>query len=197
MPSATPSGTPPGTGEGCAPGTLAIVVLGGGALLLIVFLAIGYLLPARWEASASTTLAAQPADVFAYLDAPGGWRRWTPWPDSGLVAEGPRRGPGAAMRWTDPELGSGVFRITETEAPVLVRYRVEVRGGRMVTEGSVRLTPAPDGATVVQWSERSDFGRNPLMGYMARFLPRGQRAEMEKDLARLRTLVESGERPAP
>lgn len=166
------------------PGTL---VLGGAAVLLVAFLAVGFVLPGRWEAHAEARLAVPAEALRPYLDSPEGWRAWTTWPDSALVRTGPERGPGAAISWDDAELGAGTFRVETVGADGGVTYTVEVEGaagGLMRTEGSVVLTPAGD-STSVRWRERGDLGANPLMGYWALLMERAQGAEMQKGLERL------------
>lgn len=166
------------------PGT---VVLGGVAALLIAFLTIGFFLPGTWEAGAEARLGVPAAELRPYLDSPEAWRAWTTWPDSALTRTGPERGAGAAVSWNDPELGAGTFRIDAVDAVGGVTYSVDVEGAGdavMRTHGSVALQPDGE-ATVVRWRETGDLGRNPLMGYWARFMERAQSAEMRKSLERL------------
>jgi hypothetical protein len=171
---------------------LGPLVLGTGAFILGLFLFVGWLLPGTWSAERSIVLAAPPAVLFPLVDAPESWRRWTPWPDSGLVASGPAHGVGARLSWNDPELGEGSFHIVEALPDSLVRYRVEVQGGSMRTDGTMHLRPEAGGTRVV-WKEQGDFGANPLMGYWARFMSRAQGAELEKALERLETVAEGGD----
>lgn len=171
-----------------APFSVGVVVLGGGAALLMALLAIGFLLPTDWEADATTVMDAAPSEVFEFLDSPEGWQAWTPWPDSGLVREGPERGVDASLSWDDRELGSGRFRFASVQAPERVAYEVEVSGGAMRTEGTITLVPDGDRVRVA-WHEEGRLGRNPLMGYWAFFMDRAQTAELEKGLDRLREVV--------
>jgi uncharacterized protein YndB with AHSA1/START domain len=160
--------------------------------VLSTLLVVGFLLPTDWEADAAMTVRASPAAVFRHLDSPEGWRRWTPWPDSGLVREGPARGSGATVHWDDPELGAGSFRLVDVAAGERVRYEVTVDGGRMKTEGEIVVT-ADGAAAHVRWRERGNLGRNPLMGYWALSMERAQTAELMKALERLAALaVEEG-----
>jgi len=170
-------------------------ILAGGALLLFVFLGVGFLLPGTWSAERTATLDAPPEAVFPLLDAPGAWRRWTEWPDSGLVAEGPERGVGARLVWDEVELGDGSFEIVAVEPLRAVRYRVQVEGGSMHTDGTFRLE-AVEGGSRVTWREEGDFGRNPLMGYWARLMSRAQGRELEKALTRLSALTRTTAVPA-
>lgn len=170
------------------PFSVGVVVLGGGALLLSALLVVGFLLPADWQAQASALVPAPADEVFAFLDSPEGWQAWTPWPDSGVVREGPSRGAGASLRWDDPELGSGSFRIEEATPSERVVYTVEVSGGAMRTRGSLALAPE-EGGVRVRWHEEGDLGRNPLMGFWALFMERAQSTELEKGLERLSAVV--------
>jgi uncharacterized protein YndB with AHSA1/START domain len=170
------------------PFSIGTVVLGGGALLLSGLLLLGFVLPTDWEAEASAVVEGTPEAVFAYLDSPEGWRAWTTWPDSGTVREGPERGVGAALIWDDEELGAGSFRLVEVEPTRRVAYSVDVGGGAMRAAGSVTLT-SETGGVRVDWREAGNLGRNPLMGYWARFMRRAQTRELEKGLVRLGALT--------
>lgn len=172
------------------PGTL---VLGGGAFLLVGFLVVGFVLPGTWEATAEASIDVALEDLQPYLDSPEGWREWTPWPDSVQAGPGPTRGPGATMTWTDPELGSGSFRIDDVDAgagsgsPRTIAYSVEVEGvggSAMRTTGTLTLVDVGD-ATRLVWREEGDLGSNPLMGYWALAMERAQGTEMSKSLDRL------------
>lgn len=177
------------------PGT---VVLGGGALLMIAFLAVGFFLPGTWEATVEVTLAASADELAPYLESPRGWRAWTTWPDS-VAAEGPARGPGAAMSWDDPQLGTGTFRIDGVDRDGGVRYSVAVEGvggGVMETSGSIALVSARD-STLVRWREEGDLGGNPLMGYWALSMKRAQSGEMRKSLDRLVEVASGGATLSP
>ncbi len=170
-----------------SPFSPALKVLAGAALLLATLLLAGYLLPSTWEASAERRIDAPPERIMSHLETPEAWRAWTPWPDSGLVREGPARGAGARVAWDAPELGRGSFTLLEVIPTRAVTYEVRV-GDHMRTRGHIELVP--DGAaTVVRWTETGDLGPNPLMGYWARFMPEAQSAELAKSLERLEALV--------
>ena len=166
----------------------AVLILSGGALLLGAFLLVGYLLPSDWEAEASSLVPAPPEVVFEVLDAPEGWQRWTPWPESGVERTGPERGAGATLSWNDLDLGSGSFMIEQAQEPTRVTYRVSIEEGAIRADGSVEVT-AESGGSRVTWRERGDFGWNPLMGYWALTMSRAQADELTKGLDRLRALV--------
>ena len=167
-------------------------VLSAAIVLLVLALLIGFLLHGRWDVERSAVVAAPPAAVFPWLDDPHQWDQWAPLGEVAATFSGPPRGPGASRRWNHPEVGDGVFTILSTIADREVRYRVEVQGGRMVTEGTLRLT-ADRAGTRVTWQEQGDFGTNPLLGYLALSMDRIQGAQMEGSLARLGERVREAE----
>lgn len=169
------------------PGT---IVLGGGAVVLVTFLAIGFLLPGAWSARAEATIPAAPDAVLTWLDSPEGWAAWTPWPDS-TVRTGPERGAGAKISWDSRELGVGSFGIDDA-GPEGVRYSVRVAGeggSAMTTSGTITLA-AVDGGTLLTWAEEGDLGSNPLMGYWALTMDRAQSTELSKSLDRLAEVID-------
>jgi len=167
-----------------SPFTWGTRILAFGALLFVLFLGVGALLPGTWRARASRVVPAEPGAILPYLDGPGGWRSWTPWPEEWLETDGPARGPGAAMRWDHPDMGDGIFEIVAVEGQERVAYTVLVEGGALRTEGRVELAPA-EGGTRVTWTEEGDFGWNPLMGYWALAMGTVQGKELRKGLERL------------
>ncbi len=159
------------------------------ALLLIGFLALGFVLPGTWSARASLLIDVSSERVFATLAEPRRWDDWMPWPEVQFSYEGPSRGIGARRRWDDTRFGAGAFTITEAESPRLLRYEVLVDGGDLVTLGVLRLETTASG-TLVTWEESGDFGWNPLLAYAALGMENRQRTELERSLERLAGALE-------
>jgi carbon monoxide dehydrogenase subunit G len=171
-------------------------VLASASALLIVALVVGLLLPGRWEVERSVLVAAPPEAVFSWLDDPHRWDAWAPMGDVESSFSGPERGSGATRSWDDPEMGDGRFTILATQADREVQYRVEVQGGSLITQGTLRLVPEGTG-TRVTWAEVGDFGPNPLLGYTALGMDRMQGNQMDNALRRLADLAESEAPDAP
>lgn len=170
--------------------SLPLKIMGGLALLGILFLAVGFLLPGTWTVRRTAVVRAPPEAVFPFLSTPARWEAWTSWSSVESELEGPASGPGARRRWSDPVEGDGVMEIVGAEPDREVRYRVEVDGGSIRIRGSLELERIADG-TRVEWVESGDFGWNPLLGYMARFMDRSQGAQMARSLERLGEAVTS------
>ncbi|TVP53495.1 MAG: hypothetical protein EA351_15335 [Gemmatimonadales bacterium] len=170
---------------------IAAIAAGTVGLILLGFLTIGFLLPSTWETERSIWIEAESDEVFRYLDSAAEWQRWTPAPDSGTELYGPDRGVGSGRIWDDPGYGKGQFEITGSVPSTTVEYRVEVEGGAIEIEGTMRLTQE-EGGTRVLWRERGDFGRNPLLGYIAGRMEEMQGDQLDASLGSLRRLVEEG-----
>lgn len=169
-------------------------VLAALSVFLILVLGVGVALPGTWSAERETRVEADPESVFDWLDSPARWREWNSWPEVRLEPSGPERGEGAAMSWDDPYAGAGTFTVVESRPPRFLSYRVEVQGGSILTVGTLELS-AVAGGTRIRWREEGSFGWNPLMGYAALTMPRVQGTELERGLARLRAVVETGSPP--
>ena len=199
----TPNGRP-GSRTGFHIATAAFTLI---AILLVGVLLVGFLLPGSWEARAETRLAAHAGEVFPYLASYEGWSQWTPVPEAGVEPIDPDREAGVdpidpgqgvgegGWSWDDTQYGSGRFLFLTRDPPREVRYRVEVEGGSLRTEGRILLEATGEGTTV-KWSEEGDFGWNPLLGYLAARMGRAQAEQMSRSLERLRSVVD-GEEHSP
>ncbi len=159
-------------------------VFGGIGAVLVTLMLIGFLLPGAWSAEALIEIEAAPAEIFPYLNDLSRWDTWTNWGDIESALSDPSRSVGARRSWDDPNFGSGSVTITSSVAPTFVRYEVEVEGGASVS-GELRIE-ALEGGSRVTWREEGDLGRNPLMGYVARNMPKSQGAQLAEGLEKLR-----------
>lgn len=176
---------------------IAAYLFGALGLVLLALLAVGFLLPSTWTASRERWIEASPTDVFPHLDAAAAWAGWTPSPETGVDLFGPPRGEGSGRRWDDPRYGQGEFVITHSEPPRELRYQVEVEDGAIRIRGALELQAERHG-TRIHWTEEGDFGRNPLLGYLARRMGELQGAQLEASLAALaRTVTEGADLISP
>jgi len=167
-------------------------VIGG---LLVTFMTVGFLLPGTWSAEAAIEVPAEPEAVFPLLDDLGRWEEWTQWAEIESTLSDPPFGSGATRSWEDVQYGSGSVTIIESRPPELVRYQVGIGDGAGVI-GTLRLTASPNGS-LVTWTEEGDFGRNPLMGYVARTMSESQGQQLVESLERLKDVVGLGPPGSP
>lgn len=170
---------------------IAALAMGAVGFTLLAFLAIGFILPSSWEVERTAWIDAPPSDVFIHLGSAEAWEGWTPSPDTGVELFGPDEGEGSGRRWDDPGYGRGEFVIVAADPPRQLGYAVEVEGGSIEIVGTMSLEP-DDGGTRVHWVEEGDFGRNPLLGYLAGRMEGVQGGQLEASLRSLRRLVEEG-----
>ncbi len=159
-------------------------IFGAIGTVLVALMLIGFVLPGTWSAEASIEIEATPTEIFPFLNDLRRWDTWTNWGDIDSDLSDPPRGVGASRSWEDPNFGSGSVTITGSESPNIVRYEVEIEGGARVN-GELRIE-ALGGASLVTWREDGDFGRNPLMGYVARGMAKSQGAQLAEGLEKLR-----------
>jgi hypothetical protein len=174
------------------PYRIAGIFLGSIALLILGFLAVGFLLPSGWSAERTVRIEAPPAAIFPYLSRAAGWGEWTPSPEDGVDLFGPAEGVGSGRRWDDELNGQGEFVLTAVAPTTEVEYEVAVEGGAIRILGRMQLVADGEG-TLLHWKEEGDFGWNPLLGYLAKRMNELQGAQLEASLADLKSLVEQGE----
>jgi hypothetical protein len=164
--------------------------------ILILYLIIGFILPGTWEAEVEATFPNPPESIFPYFDRVDRWLLWNPMPASGFEAVGPPEGVGSGLEWDDPQYGSGSFEILVSEPDSLVEYEVLVEGGRLRIHGILTLSPDGTGSRL-HWTERGDFGWNPLMGYAARGMATSQAEAMTANLDSLAIRLRTGSTDRP
>ena len=159
-------------------------IFGGIGTVLVTLMLIGFVLPGTWSAEASIQIEASPTELFPLLNDLSRWDTWTNWGDLDSELSDPSGGVGASRSWDDPNLGSGSVTITGSGSPTFVRYEVEIEGGASV--GGELSIEALEGSSRLTWREEGDFGRNPLMGYVARRMAKSQGAQLAEGLEKLR-----------
>jgi hypothetical protein len=101
------------------------------------------------------------------------------------------RGPGAHRSWDTPDLGEGSLTITEARRPTSLSYRVEMDGGGQVTFGEFHLEEE-GGSVRISWSERGDFGSNPVLAWAALAMRRRHGTALERRLEALEAAAGGG-----
>ncbi len=165
------------------------------ALIVIVFVIVVQLQPAKFHIERSTTVAAPAAVVFEQVNDLRKWEAWSPWakldPNAKIQYNGPAAGTGAAFSWAgNNEVGTGTMTITDSRTNELVRFKLEFTAP-MQAVNIAEFTFKPEGGqTLVTWSMS---GTN---GFMAKAFglfvncDKMVGGQFEKGLATLKSLAE-------
>jgi hypothetical protein len=136
---------------------MLIKILIGIAAVVVVFVIVVALQPAKFRVARTATVPAPPSVVFEQVNVLRNWEPWNPWlkldPAAKTTYEGPSEGKGAISRWAgNGQVGEGSMTITESRPSDLVRLRLDFLKPFEST-CIAEFTFKPDGdKTVVTWS---------------------------------------------
>lgn len=174
--------------------TILCLVLG---LLVVLVVVVGWLLPREVTVERAIGID-KPADaIFPWIASLKMWPDWTVWnkqEDPSLVYtySGADAGRGASMTWTAKKMGSGSLTITDAAPGRYIRYTLRLQNRTMVVRGNIEIEPAGGGATLVQWFDTVDFGRNPFTRWLAFLVKPMLGRAYHRNLAGLKAAVETG-----
>lgn len=152
-----------------------------------------YLLPAELEVQQTIVLQAPPEEVYALLDNPMEWQKWSvlnKQEDPSLIHlyGGPMAGTGARMQWSGDRVGNGQVVFTESISPSSLSYRQSENGAAENILGSFTLAPVAGGTQVV-WRQQAAVGQNPWQKLLGAVQKYRKQDEVEKGLLGLKTLL--------
>ena len=163
------------------------------ASLAVLSAIVGYLLPAKFRVERSTEIRAPAEKVYALIQDPREWAKWTVWnqrdPQMKMSFSGAQAGQGAKWSWQSASEGNGAMEFTRAEPNKLIEYRLSFPDFGMVSTGAVVLTGGATG-TRVAWSNEGEMGSNPYLHYFALLMDRMVGPDFEAGLARLKALAE-------
>lgn len=159
-----------------------------------LFIAVGFLLPARVHVERSAVMNARPEAIFPHVATLKRWPEWTAWttnrfPDMTMRFEGAESGAGAVMIAEGKSSGNGIVRITQAEPAKGVWYELDFEHGTQLFQGAVTFQPSGD-ALKVKWRLETDLGANPLKRWAGLLLDKLIGGDMATGLANLKLLVE-------
>jgi hypothetical protein len=162
------------------------------AVLIVLFVGIGWLLPGDYRVERSTVIGASPADVVQAAADLQTWPEWSAWTRAGDPAcawEFSGEGVGARMAWDGPEHGQGVLTLTEIEPTRGLFYDLAFEDGAFVAAGGLSLAPEGAGTRVTMWTE-GDMGANPLNRWFGLLMDGMLGGQFETGLAGLKRRLE-------
>lgn len=175
-----------------------------GFLIVLIAGFAGYvaLQPDVMHVERQTTVAAAPNAVFDNVNALKKWDAWSPWakldPNAKVGFEGPAEGHDAVFTWSgNDQVGEGKMTIVESRPSELVDIRVDFTKPFAGTSKSTFAFKPEANQTVVTWSTS---GKQNFLEKAMCIVFNGKKMigdQMEKGLANLKAVAESGVTPAP
>lgn len=172
------------------------------AVIVLVFVVVGFFLPSRTHVERSVEINAQPETVFRLLNDLRIFNRWSPWakidPQTEYGYSGSETGVGSVMRWSSehPHVGRGEQKIVSSEPNSEIRLILTMEGMKPFQAGYI-LEPTPEG-TKLTWEYEADNGLNLFYRYLGAFAMDSMLGSMfEQGLADFKEIAESQPRPAP
>jgi hypothetical protein len=163
-------------------------------ILTAIFVGVGLILPGAVHVQRSTVIAAQPAQIFPYLNNPRKFNEWSPWaardPATQYTFTGPDEGVGATMTWQSEQMGAGRHAIVVSQPGEKVVTDLEF-GAMGSAQASFLLIPE-EGKTRVTWTLDSALPFQPLARWFGLVFPWMIGKDYDDGLARLKALVEKG-----
>ncbi len=168
-------------------------ILGLLLLLVILFLAVGFVLPARYHVEREVVIGAPVTEVHALVGDLEEWDRWTPWKEADptiVVTIGEHStGVGAHQSWTGKS-GDGELTFRSVDPAWGVEYDLDFDHGRYRTKGALRYETVENG-TRVTWSMDGEMGSNPVERWFGVLMDWMVGPDFERGLDRLKTVLEA------
>ena len=161
---------------------------------VVVFVAVGLVLPRTAHVERSIVVDAPQAMVFTVLNGFRQFNRWSPWadidPNATTTYAGPEAGVGARMSWAgNAEVGTGSQEILESVPYEVVRLKLTF--GDFPGDYVVHYALVPEGGgTRVTWTFDADYGSSIMGRYFGLASDSMLGPDYEKGLARLKAFVE-------
>lgn len=166
------------------------------AVLAVVLVVVGFILPQQRHVERSITISAMKDTVFNQVNNLQNFNNWSPWsdidPKTSYSFTGPQSGVGATMAWDSQmeEVGSGTYKIIESNYPNLVKFEMKFGQEQMLAFSSFTLEEVGVEQTRVTWSFDIDFGNNLIGRYFGLMMDGAVGPQYEKGLDNLKDVVE-------
>ncbi len=126
------------------------------AAILVVFVIIVAMQPAKFRITRTITIGAPPALIFGHINDLHQWEAWSPWakidPNATMTFEGPAAGTGAKYHWSgNSKVGEGAMTVIDSRPGELVQLQLDFKKPFEATN-IADFTFKPEGdQTVVTW----------------------------------------------
>ncbi len=164
------------------------------ALVAVVLVGAGFLLPSHRETTASVDIDAPAAAIYPKVASfKNGWASWSPFgkaedPEMQLSFEGPDEGIGATQRWHSQKMPDGAMKIVQADPAKGVTYALEMPDFKM--EGQIQFDQKKT-TTEVSWTDRYDLGSGPIKRWMGLLVDVTMAPRLQQGLNELKRQVEA------
>lgn len=163
------------------------------AALAVVVVVVALFLPERFAVERSVEVAAPTERVYALVEDPRQWARWTVWnrrdPAMQMSYSGAPTGAGAGWTWQSATEGSGAMQFTAAEPGQRIAYDLHFPDFDATSSGDLRFE-ATGGGTRVTWTMNGNMGPNFIFRWMSLFADRMIGPDFEAGLANLKAEAE-------
>ncbi len=141
------------------------------AILILVFVVVGALLPREFSVKRTTVVLAEPAKVHALVGELKRWDEWAPWKESDPTVVttygASTTGVGASQTWTGKD-GDGRLQFTKCDPATGIAYDMVFLDGdkEMPAQSWMTYSPAA-GGTQVEWGISGAMDYPVVGGYFA------------------------------
>jgi hypothetical protein len=174
------------------------IILGLVLVLVVVFVAGGFLLPAQRNVTRTAVIKAPAATVYALTaNLKTGWSQWSPFgeaedPAMKSTYSGPDEGVGATQTFTSPR-GNGTMTIVAADVAKGVGYQLNLMEGKLTIDGHMNFEPQAE-TTKVVWSDDMKLD-GPMMRWGGIVMDSMIGKQFEKGLASLQSRAEGTKPP--
>ena len=165
------------------------------AVLVLVFVAGGMMLPREVTVARTTQIDAPADQVFPHVNNLQATEAWSPWlgrdPKTKITYGEIPEGVGATMAWAseNPQVGVGNMEIVASVPNEMVISDLDF-GEMGLAKATYDLTEV-EGRTTITWGLQADMGAGPVGRWMGLMMDRWVGADYEQGLSNLKALVES------
>ncbi len=159
----------------------------------ILFVAVGFLLPADYAAQRSMSISAPIEKVFPLVANQKEWKRWSVWnqrdPAMQMTYAGPEGAAGSKWNWKSKSEGNGGMEWSAVDANKRVGFILTMED---MTPATGELSFASEGkGTKVVWTMNGNAGMNPVFRWLGLFMDKMVGPDFEAGLKNLKTLAEA------
>ena len=163
--------------------------------IVVLLLVIGLFLPKTYKVEKSISIKSKPETVYMLVSNFKLWKLWSPWtkesdPTARFEFAGENGKTGTTWTWEGEKMGSGVLTVTEVKPSSSFTFEVAFQKGKYKSAEQFTIGQTGDSCQV-SWTDKGDFGFNPVARFMGLFMDRMMGKYFEQGLAKLKTVAEA------